>query len=1206
MIISRDFERRDREWEGRAGSHDLRGRWPHLLRIRVGRGFQPDPPASSLIFHLFPPPPNYFHFSCPLAVTFCRFGGLHCMGIHLIGILKRRSVLLAALGVLFITAIISSSAGSSYGQLNSHWKIVFQLPSVTDQFGQYQASVGTCGYFWSKQHGLVAAQGPDPKQANTIGPMIWRTTDGINWSQSTIPAYDPHKPYGWITSIYMKNLDTGWASLMAGALTNVLWKTVDGGLTWVVVPGIISGGYQKVTGNPDAEWQTPTGMAEVGGQPSTDSLLLLMIGKIQYSQPWRDAFCSAWIGNVGLIFSTAPWAIQSNGLPPEPPHFYKTIDGGKHRVGIYTNSSFSEEGWGIWGCEKWNAFFMGTNIGPYVSYDVGSSWDKISALKPLKVPDSIRYTMDVEGASDVVYMQTSNNLAPSEFNPDPQTSSHINAGLYRSTDTGHTWLDVGGPSNLSETRFCVFGCHGATVIAFDASGGVWMTEDGGDGKLGNGFAHPLLSDTSLQSTTSVCANIANRFRFHDEHCDAFELDSISFADSTLVRLGALTLDSIPALPKLYGSDDSGFVEYRWTPGAAFTTDTIVTNGIVLHYRSITTGQEYDTTVSLHLVATSGKASHTLSEYELSYLPTGTCSFTDTSFLIRNHGCGKLSVDSIIADGLDYSVLSFDSVLAVNGSGRVVVRFHPSLGGDSHGSLRVHTTQQGVSSWDTLPTLGTGIQGMGILNVFSTSLQAGSFSFCAGDTTLSTSISNTGCDTLRITNIRFAGDATLSYLSSTNDTLLVPDSSKRFSFYFAPRTAGAHSGKLTFHSANLHGNDAGHDTTITIFGTGVPGNVAMSVPITSLTLPQAIAGCTNTSDTIWLFDSLCNNQLIAVDSSRVEGAPRGALTLPITTSSVFGYPPMGNQDSIGIIVYFYPTAADTGVGGASIRVFYHGDDGVEHDSVIAVNANAIPPPKMSVHLGKGGAAAALHAGPGGVITIPIYAHTSTPLAQIASADIASLDIRVWFNTDLITPLSVNVLGQSYDADQQVGSRVPLQYQSDGAFLHLPLPSGFVMTGDSLIATLTCQAFVTDTMQTAIFLDPVSIAADANQDVCFGISSDTEVMSFTLDPVCPDDMLTGFVGTHSFTIESIVPNPASNTITVRVSYLDSDKPGGLPHIGSLHMDVGMYDVLGHGLSPVLSSEAQGRFDLDVSAIPEGSYYLRITSGGEVVTRSFVIRR
>ncbi len=1095
----------------------------------------------------------------------------------------------------FILVTLLTCTGSSYGQLNSHWKTVFHLPNYTDEFGQQQLSMGTCGYFWSKQHGLIAAQGPDPKQGNINGPTIWHTVDGTNWIQSTTPINDQQKPNGWITSIYMKNLDTGWASLMAGALTNVLWKTVDGGLSWVVVPGIISGGYQKVTENPNAYWDTPTGMAEVAGQPETDSILLLMIGKTQYSEPWRDAFCSAWIGKVGLIYSTAPWATQSNGLPPEPPHFYKTVDGGKHWDGIYCNT-FDYTGWGLWGCEKWNAFFIGRVGGPYVSFDTGGTWDWISAIKTSHVPDTLVYTMDVEGASDVVYMQTENNLSGSAFDPDPRKSTHINTGLYRSTDTGHTWLSVGGPSNLWETRFCVLGCHGATVIAFDASGGVWLTEDGGDGKLGNGFAHPLLSDTSLQSTTSVCSNIANRFRFHNEHCDAFELDSISFADSTLVRLGALTLDSIPALPKLYGSNDSGFVEYRWNPGAAFTKDTTVTNGIVIHYRSITTGQEYDTTVSLHLVATSGKASHTLSKYELSYDPTGTCSFTDTSFLIRNHGCGSLKVDSIIADGSDYSVLSFDSVLAVDGSGRVVVRFHPSLGGDSHGSLRIHTTQQGVSSWDTLPTLGTGIQGMGILNVFSTSLQAGSFSFCAGDTTLSTNISNTGCDTLRITNIKFVGDATLSYLSSANDTLLVPDSGRKtFTFYFAPRTAGAHSGTLTFHSANLHGNDGGHDTTITISGTGIPSTPALSVPRTALALPQLIAGCTTASDTIWLFDSLCADQKLTIDSTRVESAAPGTLTLPIIASSILDYQ-IGNHDSIGIIASFYPSSADTGTATSIIRVFFHGEDGVRHDTTVLVSASAVPPAKIQFHLGQGVAATALHSATSGLVNIPIYVRTPSPLSAITSADITSLDLRVWFNTDLITPVSLTVVGQRYDVDVQYGTRTPLQYQLDGAFLHIPLPQGFTMSSDSLVATLTCQTFVTDTVQTRIWLDPVSISAQANESACLGVSSDTSSAMFTLDPVCPDNMLSGFVGTHTFEIESIVPNPARDEIAV-----------GVRGIGDGVSGIAVFDLLGDQVLTRSSSvTGSNGFTLDTSHLPKGSYYLRLSSGNAVATRQFVIRR
>ena len=1045
--------------------------------------------------------------------------------------------------IITVCTFVMLFTGSLHAQT---WNRIGLLPGIP-----------TAGFFWDGKSGFVGMS----DSIQNPGVKLFRTTDGATWTEITLP--DPlNVQDGVITSIHFESCSHGWFSYYSplGAYhTPGIYETTDSGSTWVPRDSLQ---YASVKSKNGVLYISDGGIAAL-----TDSIC--MVSNAVCFNPTFDTFQT-----------------------------YVTLNAGK----TWKKTPLNGEAWGIYAQESSGIFFAYPEALPstitvggiaqdssclWYTTDTGSTWREGGAI-PVQSHNINGYiTGDIEGYNKQLYVQGVKS-----------------GGIYISRDEGKTWNSIGGPVTSFDRRFCVIPtCVGVTLVAFDANGGVWRCIGGGDVPLPE---HSTLVEATAFNSITACEQTRTTVRLHSNDCpDGLQITSATIETDTT----HFSFTTKPGLPLSLGGASTDSFQLTFSP-----IGSVGKFSAKLHLQGLISqlgcSVVFDTSLSLDGISTSISPRLFANSNSFDFGTIGTCnSGSDTSFTLVNKGCGPDTITALNLTGLGFTWLRDSLPIVVKPGDSVSFRFHfmPPGEGAFNGEVDLRVTSMGLTQTPSILLNGAGVQGVGVLDVRSTSLQAGSFSFCAGDTTISTSISNTGCDTLRITNIRFAGDATLSYLSSTHDTLLAPDSSKRFTFYFAPRTAGGHMGTLTFHSVNAHGNDAGHDTTITIFGTGVPGKVTLSVPITSLTLSQVVAGCTNTSDTIWLFDSLCNNQQITVESTRVESAAPGTLTFPITTSSVFGYPPMGNQDSIGIVVYFYPTAADTGVGGASIRVFYHGDDGVEHDSVVAVVASAIPPPKMSVHVGKGGAEAALHAGPGGVVSIPIYAHTSTPLAQIASADIASLDIRVWFNTDLITPLTLSILGHSYDADQQVGSRVPLQYQSDGAFLHLPLPSGFVITGDSLIATLTCQAFVTDTMQTAIFLDPVSIAADANQDVCFGISSDTEEMSFTLDPVCPDDMLSGFVGTHSFMIESIVPNPASNTITVGVSYLDSGKPGGSPHIGSLHMDVRMYDVLGQQVHPAIPMPADGRaITLDVSDLSEGSYYLRISSGREVVTRRLMIQR
>ncbi len=96
-------------------------------------------------------------------------------------------------------------------------------------------------------------------------------------------------------------------------------------------------------------------------------------------------------------------------------------------------------------------------------------------------------------------------------------------------------------------------------------------------------------------------------------------------------------------------------------------------------------------------------------------------------------------------------------------------------------------------------------------------------------------------------------------------------------------------------------------------------------------------------------------------------------------------------------------------------------------------------------------------------------------------------------------------------------------------------------------------------------------------------------------CGDStILAAMEGQPPFTIASIVPNPASTSLTVTVS--------GDPLSG---MDYQLFDALGNC---VLTEPGVRRtpLQMDVSALPSGVYFLRLSSGGYAVSRSVAIER
>ncbi|MEO0136914.1 MAG: YCF48-related protein [candidate division WOR-3 bacterium] len=94
--------------------------------------------------------------------------------------------------------------------------------------------------FINPQVGYVG--GFDPTN-NNLGVILKTTDGGINWTMQTIPN---NTAYRCITDLYFFNEDTGYATagdvVLGAVATGLIYKTTDGGMTWVVnyTPGQIA------------------------------------------------------------------------------------------------------------------------------------------------------------------------------------------------------------------------------------------------------------------------------------------------------------------------------------------------------------------------------------------------------------------------------------------------------------------------------------------------------------------------------------------------------------------------------------------------------------------------------------------------------------------------------------------------------------------------------------------------------------------------------------------------------------------------------------------------------------------------------------------------------------------------------------------------------------------------------------------------------
>lgn len=117
-----------------------------------------------------------------------------------------------------------------------------------------------------------------------------------------------------------------------------------------------------------------------------------------------------------------------------------------------------------------------------VSSDAGASW-QVHDIHPVPYRCG-----SVSTAPNAVFMQTF-------------------SGIIRSTDQGETWKDIGGPPNITATRF-VTALDNNTIAAVDSFGSVWVTDNGGGDSVSVLDVAPLSIVTADQKTDTIGGSVA--------------------------------------------------------------------------------------------------------------------------------------------------------------------------------------------------------------------------------------------------------------------------------------------------------------------------------------------------------------------------------------------------------------------------------------------------------------------------------------------------------------------------------------------------------------------------------------------------------------------------------------------------------------------------------------------------------------------------
>jgi len=535
----------------------------------------------------------------------------------------------------------------------------------------------TAAHFWDEYNGIVCLS---TTFGNIYGKILVTTDGGKTWRTATIPQNSGNNHF---SSIHMISRSEGWLSYYTSQLGTNIWHTLDGGLTWQ--PTNMRGDYASV-------WKTSKALIATsytdGAVISTDN-----------GTTFRPA-PGAPTSTVGLHFNDDLHGVMAGfgGFT------YYTTDGG---LTWQLANCESVESWGVYGIQNSGTFLMAPEVQDfstsqnivYRSTDYGANWNQVAILPFIP-------TGGIVGRGKVAFIQATVD------NPGMQ-------GLFRTTDAGETWKSIGGPSFTYDTRIVLTGCEGI-LYAFDATGGVYRSKDGGDGEIPVELAAPeiALDVQSISLTMDECTSLATLDTFivvHNTACGLLKLTERTFSSGD----GSFTDTTTRVLPYL---TDTLHLRFFAPKKSATTTLTLKTNDPVRPEITIpvniTVPIKDTLTFQLTLTPSHAPAGDTIA---VSLSASDTLLLTNTKpvsialdyygdlfdYLDVTTSLPRTSVTGVIQtrdDKLDIlsCVLTSDSTLVVE-PGKPFLTLHLAVRLTDSSSSLIHLNQTGVEGFDPTHT-----------------------------------------------------------------------------------------------------------------------------------------------------------------------------------------------------------------------------------------------------------------------------------------------------------------------------------------------------------------------------------------------------------------------------------------------------------------------------------------------------------------------
>jgi hypothetical protein len=1128
---------------------------------------------------------------------------------------------------LIIILLLSSSTANA-----QHWKMI----------GTFHDNCWP--YFINEQVGFIYGYGHYGNAdgiALSATPYLMKTTDGGGtWSTMATGTMS-----GMITCMHFVSLRHGYASTQPQFARysdpgGGIFETLDGGNSWRQISpngfsfiGVYSDGVRVIG--------TPTMSLLQSGAHQQDGISFSPDDGVTWQ---LEANALSWsffvLGNGDGTVITGSFPQSAGGALSTS---FSTDAGQNWSTRIRTS---------VYDFQNWEQYLLPHSqiiVRPFEEADSGSPINRSSDLGQTWSTAYRELAEDelagsVDGSGCIVYVQ------------------RVHTEFLRSDDKGLTWHPVGGPASggYGSHLFTVVG-NGAVVYALQPTGELWKTTDGGDGTLSPTIPYQITLSHSLgtirQDTLIVSECDSTKFMttFTYASCDHAKLDTLridglsqSVYQSTIRQIGIppdehdtafttikgaapgvypLTIHAIyrhdeqligdttyqftlvvkksPAILSITRKDTIDFgpqalcasklkrdslsirnlgcealqVDSVWMVSDQATNDFSFTGGSALVLTRSDSAKLFrysfkpsqaikesarifiKTSLGIDTIYLKGEGTADQKRVALrgDTVRSSVCDSVDAVLTLLNTSCRLMAIDSLVLPPPVYLLPGqLPLGLSSGQSQDINIRFVPSVAGQSTIQFKAvmrFIVGTDTSRYDTLLTLPiTAKAGTPSITALDSSVDLGKISTCA-TTDATIHFASTGCDTLRVSGEQLSGLANgFSILDGHAATLSVHrlDSIK---VHFAPPGVGKFASDIIISTA------AGNKT-VHVKAEGVPDSGRVALSSTALNLGSVTAVCDSSASSFVFKNTTCNP--ITVDSL-------SAASRPFVSDVLLRSKTLATDSSVRFGVQFFPD--QVGAFSSSIKLYYHGVDKIEHDTLIALQGSG----RAGVTLGTELQAATLSTQAGQPSVVPVFITGALDQASAKTLGLRWVDLTLAWNTDLLSPTGITtpIIGASIGNVKMMKGIISFR---------VTLLSGFTFSTPTQIATINCKAFVTDTMTTEAEI----IASGFNSaGACVSIAGSSGKVKFTLAPICSDPTLSKYMA-HSlpFAIRSIIPNPTSGKLTIEIS-------------GQTHPHYDLFDVLGHAMLTGELMNAQ----LDLHSLPNGSYYLRLSSDGYAETRKIV---